>query len=115
MNEPMTLAQFFIVWGLCLVTMLLCRCIPIFVLQGREMPEGLAAALGFIPVAAFAALVANDLFSPTMFDGGVWQGVVPLISAGIVLLVARKTGSLIWCALTGVVVYALLAMAPVGF
>ena len=110
----MTLTQFFVVWGICLACMLACRCIPIFVLQGRQLPDGLVAALGFIPVAAFAALVANDLFSPAMFENGIWQGVVPLIAAAIVLFVARKTSSLIWCAITGLAVYALLTMLPVG-
>ena len=111
----MTLTEFFIVWGVCLAAMIACRCIPIFIMQGRKMPDGLVAALGFIPVAAFAALVANDVLSPTMFDEGIWPGLVPLISAVIVLVVARKTGSLIWCAVIGVVVYALLTIAPVPF
>ena len=59
--------DFAIVFATCLVTMLVCRCVPLFVLKGRQLPEGLARALGFIPPAAFAALVANDLLSPGMF------------------------------------------------
>ena len=108
----MTTEQFLIVWALVLVTMLACRVIPIFILKNREIPEGLQHALNLIPPAAFAALVANDLFSPTMFDGGIWPGVVPLIAAAVVILVARKTGSLIWCAIVGVAAYALLTYAP---
>ena len=60
----MSMHDFFVVFATCLVTMLLCRCLPLFVLKGRQLPEGLARALGFIPPAAFAALVANDLLSP---------------------------------------------------
>ena len=111
----MTLTQFFIVWGICLATMLLCRCVPIFILQGRQMPEGLTAALGFIPIAAFAALVANDILSPTMFDEGLWNGLVPLIAAAIVVVVARKTKSLIWCAVVGVAAYAVLSSLPIAW
>ena len=66
----MSMHDFFIVFATCLVTMLLCRCVPLFVLKGRQLPDGLARALGFIPPAAFAALVANDLLSPGMFDAG---------------------------------------------
>ena len=104
----MTIQQFMIVYLTCLVTMLLCRCMPIFFLKGRELPEDLQAALNLIPPAAFAALVANDLFKVDMFDAGLTVGLVPLIAAAIVVVVARKTHSLIWCAITGFVAYALL-------
>ena len=75
----MSMHDFFIVFATCLVTMLLCRCLPLFVLKGRQLPEGLARALGFIPPAAFAALVANDLLSPGMFDAGAWPAAMPLV------------------------------------
>ena len=105
----MSMHDFFIVFATCLVTMLLCRCLPLFVLKGRQLPEGLARALGFIPPAAFAALVANALLSPGMFDAGVWPAAMPLVAAAVVVVVARKTKSLLWCALAGCASYALLA------
>ena len=106
----MTLVEFLIVWLLCLATMLASRCIPIFVLKGRDLPDNLQAALNLIPPAAFAALVANDLFNPALFSTGIWQGVVPVIAAVVVVVVARATKSLIWCAVAGVVAYALLTL-----
>ena len=106
----MTTSQFMIVWLSCLATMLACRCIPLFALQGRELPERVSDALNLIPPAAFAALVANDLIDPGMFDSGVWAGIAPLIAAAVVIVVARKTGSLIWCAIAGVAAYALLML-----
>ena len=108
--EPITWTQFWIVFGTCAVTMLACRVLPLFVLKGRELPQGLADALGFIPPAAFAALVANDLFTPGMFDAGMWPAAAPLVAALIVVVVARLTKSLLWCAVAGVVAYALLMM-----
>lgn len=104
----MTVTEFLIVYGICLATMLVCRCAPLFALKGRDLPEGVTAALNLIPPAAFAALVTNDLFKVGMFDGGAWPALIPLASAAVVVLVAWKTRSLIWCALTGVVCYALL-------
>ena len=58
--EPMGWGDYFIVLGCCAITMLVCRVVPLFVLKGKELPEGVGQALGFIPPAAFAALVAND-------------------------------------------------------
>lgn len=106
----MSMADFLVVYGLSFLTMLACRCLPIFVLKGRELSQGVQDALNLIPPAAFAALVANDLLSPGMLDAGLWPGQLPLAAAAIVLVVARTTKSLIWCALTGVVAYALLLM-----
>lgn len=104
----MTMQEFLLVYLACLATMLLCRCVPIFCLKGRQLPENLQAALNLIPSAAFAALVANDLFKPTMFDSGIVDGIVPLLAAAVVIIVARKTHSLVWCAIAGIVAYALL-------
>ena len=106
----MTVSEFLIVWLACLATMLICRCVPIFILKGRDLPETLRNALNLIPPAAFAALVANDLFNPHMFASGIWPGMIPVIAALIVVVVAKQTKSLIWCAITGVVAYALLAL-----
>lgn len=102
--------QFFIVFGCCVVTMLACRVIPLFLLKGKELPQEITEALNFIPSAAFAALVANDLLSPGMFDSGLWPAAAPLIAAVIVVVVGKKTKSLIWCVIAGVVAYALLMM-----
>ena len=60
----MSWGDFLIVFGCCAVTMLACRVIPLFALKGRSLPEGVERALGFIPPAAFAALVANGLLTP---------------------------------------------------
>ena len=56
--------DYFVVLGCCAVTMLICRVVPLFVLKGTQLPQGVEQALGFIPPAAFAALVANDLLTP---------------------------------------------------
>lgn len=106
----MTWGSFSVVFLCCLVTMLICRVAPLFMLKGRSLPEGVERALGFIPPAAFAALVANDLFTPGMFDAGLWPAAAPLLSAVVVALVAVKTKSLLWCAVSGVAAYALLTM-----
>lgn len=106
----MTWGSFSVVFLCCLVTMLICRVAPLFLLKGRSLPEGVERALGFIPPAAFAALVANDLFTPGMFDAGLWPAAAPLLSAAVVALVAVKTKSLLWCAVSGVAAYALLTM-----
>lgn len=105
----MTLNEFLVVYAACLATMLLCRCIPIFYLKGRDLPEKMSTALNLIPPAAFSALVANDLFKPGMFSHGLVDGMIPIAAALIVVVVARKTRSLIWCAVAGIVAYALLS------
>ena len=102
--------QFWIVLVCCALTMLACRVLPLFLLRGRELPEVATRALGFIPPAAFAALVANDLLTPGMFSAGVWPAAAPLVAAAVVVVVAWKTKSLLWCALSGVVTYALLTL-----
>lgn len=102
--------QFWIVLICCALTMLACRVLPLFLLRGRELPEAATRALGFIPPAAFAALVANDLLTPGMFSAGVWPAAAPLVSAAVVVVVAWKTKSLLWCALSGVAAYALLTL-----
>ena len=108
--EPISWTGFWIIFIICALTMLACRVLPLFVLKGRDLPERVSEALGFIPPAAFAALVANDLLTPGMFDAGLWPAAAPLVSALAVVVVARLTKSLLWCGITGVVVYALLMM-----
>lgn len=106
----MSMSDFLIIYGCCLASMLVCRCVPIFILKGRTLPEGLQTALNLIPPAAFAALVTNDLFTPGMFDAGIWPSALPLCAALVVVVVAWKTRSLIWCALAGIASYAILVM-----
>ena len=105
-------AEFWIVFACCTVTMVICRVVPLFVLKGRELPENVSLALGFIPPAAFAALVANDLLTPGMFDAGLWPAAAPLVAVLVVIIVARTTKSLLWCAIAGCAVYALLLAIP---
>ncbi|MBQ9057948.1 MAG: AzlD domain-containing protein [Atopobiaceae bacterium] len=97
-----------LIYGVCFVAIALCRVLPLLILKGRELPKRLEEALGLIPVAAFAALVANDLFSPDMFAAGLWPASASLIAALIVMLVSKKTASLMISALAGVISYALL-------
>ncbi|WP_028264350.1 AzlD domain-containing protein [Atopobium fossor] len=104
----MSVNDFFIVYGCCAVTMFLFRVMPMLILKGKAVPESINEILGLIPTAAFAALVANDLLSPHMFEKGLWSGIAPLIASALVVIVARKTRSLVWCAVVGVIAYAFL-------
>ena len=106
--EPITWTGFWIIFGICAVTMLACRVLPLFLLKGRELPPRVSEALGFIPPAAFAALVANDLLMPGMFDAGIWPAAAPLVAALAVVIVARSSKSLLGSAVAGVVMYAVL-------
>ena len=106
----MSMTEFWIVLGVCTVTMVLCRTVPLFVLKGKSLPPAFERALGYLPPAAFAALVANDLLSPDMFAQGLWPAAAPLLAALVVVLVAVKSKSLLLCAVTGVVAYALLLL-----
>lgn len=108
----MTQQEFWIVYLGCLATMLVCRCLPIFVLKGRELPAKVSRALSLIPPAAFAALVANDLFQPDLWAESPTQALLPLAASCLVCGVAVKTKSLALCAVVGVVAYALLGLLP---
>lgn len=90
------------------VCMFICRVAPAFLLKGKALSPRATEGLNLIAPAAFAALVANDLFTPGMFSTGFWPDALPLISALIVLFVAKKTNSLIICGLAGVGMYAIL-------
>ena len=105
--------QFWVVLVGGVLAMWACRVIPLFLLKGKALPENLERALGFIPPAAFAALVANDLLNPGMFDAGIWPAAIPLVAAIACALVAAKTKSLLWTAVAGVGVYAALAFFAV--
>ncbi|MDR3036966.1 MAG: AzlD domain-containing protein, partial [Coriobacteriales bacterium] len=69
-------------------------------------------ALGYIPPAAFAALVANDLISAPLLAGGLWPALIAWVAALPVVVVAVRFRSLLWCTITGVAAYALLLLLP---
>lgn len=106
----MSWTEFWIILACCALTIFVCRVVPLLLLKGRQLPEMVERALGFIPPAAFAALVANDLLTPGMFAAGFWPAAAPLVAALLVVVVARLTKSLLWCAVAGCVAYALLLM-----
>ena len=106
----MSTSSFLIIYLCCLVTMLLCRCVPLLALKGRTLPDNLVRALNLIPPAAFAALVANDLFSPGMLDAGLWQGLMPLAAAALTMAVGYLRKSLVLCIVVGVGSYGLMML-----
>lgn len=100
--------EFFILWLCILVPMIVFRCLPILALKGRELPERVSRAVGLIPAAAFAALVANDLVQPATLVADPRSALLPLVAAAIVAVVAAKTKSLIWCVVAGMASYGVL-------
>ena len=100
--------EFGIVLACCAATILAFRTMPLFLLKGRELPGWLSKSLGLIPPATFAALVANDVYDPGMFAGGLWPAGAVLVACLCVVLIALRTKSLLWSAVGGVVSYALL-------
>ncbi len=96
------------------VLMFVCRVAPVVLLKGRDLPDAVTRALGLIPAAAFAALVANDLFDPADFAAGTdaltWAG--PLIAAAAVAAVGFKTKSMAWCIVVGVAALAAVTYLP---
>ena len=108
--EPISWIDFWIIFSVSALAILACRVLPLFLLKGKQLPPRMEEALGYIPPAAFAALVANDLLTPGMFDAGLWPAAAPLLAALIVVVVARATKSLLWCAIAGVVAYALIML-----
>lgn len=106
----MTWTEFWIIFVTCALTMLACRVLPLLLLKGRELPTSVTRALGFIPPAAFAALVANDLFAPDMFASGLWPACAVLVAAVCVIVVSVRWRSLVASAVVGVIVYGLLLM-----
>ena len=106
----MSTSSFLIIYLCCLATMLLCRCVPLLALKVRTLPDNLVRALNLVPPAAFAALVANDLFSPGMFDAGLWQGLMPLAAAVLTMAVGYLRKSLVLCIVVGVGSYGLMML-----
>ena len=105
----MSTNELLLVWAGTFIVILACRVVPIFALRGRSLPPRVIDALNLIPPAAFAALVANDLFSPSAFADSLWAGVMPLIAAVVVFLVAWRTKSILWCCVCGVAAYLVLS------
>ena len=100
--------QILVLWAALLVVMLACRCLPLLLLGERRLPQRVERAIGLIPVAAFSALVANDLVKPDAFAADPRGTLALFASSAVVLAVARKTGSLVWCAVVGMGVFAVL-------
>lgn len=100
--------EFAIIFAITVVCQLLFRVLPVVAFADRPLPRWLENALGYIPVAAFAALVANDLFKPEHFANGAVENLLPLVACIPVIIVARKTRSLMWCIIVGVAVFAAL-------
>jgi branched-subunit amino acid transport protein len=118
--------DYLIILSLCVASMLACRVIPALLLKDRKLPAWLELGLGYIPPAAFAALIAADLFSPTFFDAlslttadtsasdlsAFWPTAIVWLASAVVVIVAIRTKSLIGCIVTGVSVYAILLFVP---
>lgn len=101
-------ASYLLIYVGVLLEILACRVAPILLLKGRTLPERVEEAFSLIPVAAFAALVANDLIQPELLMRDPKSGVLPFVAALPVIFVAKKTGSLIWSAVVGMLAYAAL-------
>ena len=110
----MPVNEFLVLWLSSWAAIAFFRIAPAFALRGRTLSPRVTEALGYIPPAAFAALVANDLISPGAFDAGLWQGFISWIAAGgvtsCVVAVAIKTKSMLWCCVSGIVLYIVLSL-----
>ena len=106
----MSWGDFLVIFAACAATMLVCRVAPLLALKERRLSPSAVSALGLIAPAAFAALVANDLLGPAMFDAGLWPGLRPLLAAALVFAVGKKTKSLVWCIVAGVGSYAVMML-----
>ena len=77
-------------------------------LSGKDLSESTTRILKLIPVAAFSALVANDLLNDKVLHAHSMADLISLIACIPVIIVACKTKSLSLCILVGVVSYAAL-------
>ena len=50
------------------------------------------------------------MVSPGAFDAGLWPALVPWIAAVGVVVVAVKTKSMLWCCVSGIVLYIVLSL-----
>ncbi len=101
-------ADFWIILALTALCTFLSRVLPVALFANRELPVSVMRSLEYIPVAAFAALVANDLITPDPFSAGLIPAVLPFIALIPVIVVALKTKSLALCIVVGVAAFALL-------
>lgn len=108
--DTMPWGDYLIVFAVCVGTIVFFRVFPMVVLADRQLPASLQLALDYVPVAAFAALVANDLFTPGAFSAGLWPAMLPYLAALPVVFCALKTKSLVLCIVVGVAAYALLLL-----
>ena len=106
----MPVNEFLVLWLSSWAAIAFFRIAPAFALRGRTLSPRITEALGYIPPAAFAALVANDLVSPGAFDAGLWPALVPWIAAAGVVAVAIKTKPMLWCCVSGIVFYIVLSL-----
>lgn len=65
-------------------------------------------ALNLVPVAVFAALVANDMIPSSLAAFETIHGFMPLMAAVPTIIVAIKSRSLVWCIVVGLGAYSLL-------
>ncbi len=109
----MTWVSFWIVLAVCALAMLIFRVAPLFLVGSQELDPKVEQALNFVPIAAFSALVANDLIPSmeAMTTHNPIDLVLPIAAAVPTIIVARKTRSLSWCIITGVGVFAALYAA----
>jgi branched-subunit amino acid transport protein len=103
-------SDFLLILAVTVGCMLASRTLPVLLFSNREIPGELDAALRFIPVAAFAALVANDLFNPEALAAAPATALLPLLASVPVVIVALKSKSLWLCIVTGVATLACLQL-----
>ena len=105
-------SEFLIIFAICAGSIILFRVVPMIALAGRELSSGVETALSYIPVAAFAALIANDLFKPDVWATAAspWVVLMPFLAAIPVVICAVKTKSLALCIVVGCGTYALLML-----
>lgn len=105
----MTANDFLVLWLVSFGAIFACRVLPLLMLRGRALSVRVTTTLGYIPPAAFAALVANDLIVPgSVAANGLWAALVPWAASGAVAVIACKTRSMLACCVAGVVAYVLL-------
>lgn len=101
--------DFLVLWLVSFGAIFACRVLPLLMLRGRALSVRVTTTLGYIPPAAFAALVANDLIVPgSVAANGLWATLVPWVASGAVAVIACKTRSMLACCVAGVVAYVLL-------
>ncbi len=106
----MSIADFLILWLASYAVIFACRVVPPLLLQGRALSPRVVEALGYIPPAAFAALVANDLIAPgAVASAGLLSAAIPWATALLVAILARKTNSMLICCAVGTICFALLS------